>query len=98
MALAIVARTDGATRLAPGGLHPGRLHPRRRRPRPRHVAGGHLDEPVARLCEAEPSSATGPGTMASAAHDVLACMAFDGSLGQVRELLEITAAGRAAGG
>jgi hypothetical protein len=36
--------------------------------------------------------------MASAAHDVLACMAFDGSLGQVRELLEITAAGRAAGG
>jgi transposase-like protein len=27
MALAIVARTNGATRLAPGSLHPWRLHP-----------------------------------------------------------------------
>ena len=45
MALAIVARTNGATRLAPGSLNPRGLHPRRRRPGARHGSGGHLEEP-----------------------------------------------------
>ena len=47
MALAIVARTNGATRLAPRGLHPRRLHPRWRRSGPCH-ARGKADGPVQR--------------------------------------------------
>ena len=45
MAVAIVARTNGATRLAPGSLYPRCFHARRRRSGACHGADRHFEEP-----------------------------------------------------